>query len=412
MKIMFAVQGDGRGHMTQAIAASHMLEAEGHEIVAVTVGTNPSRKIPEFFTQAFGDRVIPIESPGFSFQAGKGVTTAGTLRQAITGVNGYRNSLRKIRTTIETKQPDLIINFLEPLIGVLNLLGRNSVPVIAVGHQFMLYHPAFVRCPKFALQQWTMRRYVGLTGARSTRFALSFYPAEALPEKGLYVGPPLLRQELFELKTDTRGGFLLAYVLNQGYTEEILQWHKQNQGVELHCFCEKPKVEPVWRYDATLWFHKLDGKKFLQMMAESRGVATTAGFESLNEAAWLGKPLLVVPVANHVEQYLNALDAEKAGLAVAATHFDLTPLLKASEAPQLESYRDWIRQARSALLEVIGKVSHRPGRRSISVAQPVSVEDPMFAPQTIRSLLAGSSADRSADTPAPAVSSHAAGSHW
>ena len=34
MKIMFAVQGDGRGHMTQAIAASHLLEAEGHEIVA------------------------------------------------------------------------------------------------------------------------------------------------------------------------------------------------------------------------------------------------------------------------------------------------------------------------------------------------------------------------------------------
>jgi hypothetical protein len=85
-------------------------------------------------------------------------------------------------------------------------------------------------------------------------------------------------------------------VLNQGYTADILRWHAAFPDVELHCFCEKPKVEPVWRYDSTLSFHRLDGAKFLQMMAASRGVACTAGFESLNEAAWLGKPLLVVPV--------------------------------------------------------------------------------------------------------------------
>jgi hypothetical protein len=37
MKIMFTVQGDGRGHMTQAIASAQTLERQGHEIVAVTV---------------------------------------------------------------------------------------------------------------------------------------------------------------------------------------------------------------------------------------------------------------------------------------------------------------------------------------------------------------------------------------
>jgi uncharacterized protein (TIGR00661 family) len=406
MKIMFAVQGDGRGHMTQAIAASHILEAEGHEIVAVTVGTNPSRKLAEFFTHAFRERVIPIESPGFSFTAGKGVTTAGTVRQAITGLHRYRNSLRILETTLDKTQPDLLINFLEPLVGVFNLLHRHPVPVISVGHQFMLEHPEFVRCPKFALQQWTMRRYVRLTGARSTRFALSFYPASSQPERRLFVGPPLLRQDLFQLQIDARGRFLLAYVLNQGYTEEILKWHAEHPGVELHCFCEKPKIEPVWRYDTTLWFHKLDGKKFLQMMAECRGVASTAGFESLNEAAWLGKPLLVVPVANHIEQYLNALDAQKAGLAMAATHFDLTPLLTAPLPSGYGAYRDWVKRAGPALLSVIGKATHRPVRTFISTATPAAAAPRLSPQQTLRGLLARNSADRSGDTPPPAVSSH------
>ena len=405
MKIMFAVQGDGRGHMTQAIAASQILQREGHEIVAVTVGTNPSRKLPEFFTQAFGERVVPIESPGFSFHAGKGVTTLGTLRQAITGLNRYRASLQILEATLDKTQPDLIINFLEPLVGVFKLLRRHPVPVISVGHQFMLEHPEFVRCRKYALQQWTMRQYVRLTGARSTRFALSFYPAAPQPDRGLFVGPPLLRQDLFGLQPDTRGRFLLAYVLNQGYTDEILQWHARYPGIELHCFCEKPKVEPVWRCDATLWFHKLDGMKFLRMMAESRGVACTAGFESLNEAAWLGKPLLVVPVANHVEQYLNALDAEKAGLAVAATTFDLTPLLTAPLRAGLGSYRDWIKQAGPALLAVVEEATHRPVRRFVSGSTPAEVSPRLSAPQAVRGLLQASSADKSADTPLPAVSS-------
>ena len=365
MRIMFSVQGDGRGHMTQAIASAQLLERQGHEITAVTVGTNPSRDIPEFFRRAFGDRLKPVASPGFSFQAGRGVSTVSTLRQVLRGLGRYRQSLRTIAGTIGQTQPDLIINFLEPLIGLFNLRYRHQVPVIAVGHQFMLGHPEFVHSRKYAFQQWTMRRYVGLTGAGSTKMALSFYPAASIPERRIYVCPPLLRGELFDLPLDSSGRFLLAYVLNQGYAEDILKWHAAHPEVELHCFCEKPKVEPVWHYDSTLSFHKLDGTRFLKMMADCRGVACTAGFESLNEAAWLGKPLLVVPVANHVEQYLNALDAQKAGLAIAADELDLTPLLQTSSAENLEAYRNWVKRAGPLFLSLVEKVTSRAERNLV-----------------------------------------------
>jgi uncharacterized protein (TIGR00661 family) len=403
MKIMFAVQGDGRGHMTQAIAAAQILESHGHEVVAVTVGTNPSRKIPDFFAQEFGERLLPIASPGFSFQRGKGVTTVGTLVQAITGLSQYRRSLQAIEGAINKAQPDLVVNFLEPLIGVFNLVRPHTVPVISVGHQFMTGHPEFVKCREYAFQQWTMRRYVGLTGARSTKLALSFYPAASVPEKRLHVCPPLLRASLFEMPTDVRGRFLLAYVLNPGYTDEILRWHSQYPDVELHCFCEKTKGEPVSRHDSTLWFHKLDGTKFLQMMADSRAVACTAGFESLNEAAWLGKPLLVVPVSNHVEQYLNALDAEKAGLAMAAKSFDLTPLLSQPVRTGPNSYRDWVRQAGTVLLSVVEQATRKPAGKFPRTRSPG-----VASAWSWRKL---SSAGKSVDTPPLVVSSSEAASH-
>src|SRR3974377_2503162 len=102
MKIMFTVQGDGRGHMTQAIAAAQTLDRHGHEIVAVTVGTNPSRTIPEFFTRQFGGRLIPIASPGFSFQKARGVATLGTLRQAVSGRQRSCRSLRAIGAPVDS----------------------------------------------------------------------------------------------------------------------------------------------------------------------------------------------------------------------------------------------------------------------------------------------------------------------
>ena len=375
MKILFAVQGDGRGHMTQAIAAARLLHSHGHEIVAITVGANPSRTVPAFFSREFGERLSPIASPGFCFQHGKGVSGLGTIRQAVAGAGKYRASLATLGGLIEQTKPDLVLNFLEPLVGLLNLLQPHSVPVISVGHQFMLGHPEFVRSRRFALQQWSMRRYVGLVGARSTKLALSFYPATPLPRRDLFVCPPLLRQEVFELEPESSGRFLLAYVLNQGYTDEIIRWHRAHPEVEVHCFCEKPKVEPVWRFDSTLWFHKLDGVKFLRMMAESRGVACTAGFESLNEAAWLGKPLLVVPVGNHVEQHLNALDAQQAGLAVAAESFDLTPLLQARPAANLAGYRNWVRRTECVLLSVMEVVLRRSVRRV-----PALADGPLWRP--------------------------------
>jgi uncharacterized protein (TIGR00661 family) len=357
MRVVFTVQGDGRGHMTQAIAAAQALERHGHEVVGVTIGTSPSRTIPAFFRRVFGERLTPIESPGFSFHGARGVATAATLRQTASRLGRYRASLATLGKLIQQAQPDLVVNFLEPLMGLFNLICPHRIPVLAVGHHFMLGHPEFVRSSRFALQQWGLRQYVRLCGAGSAKLALSFYRAASLPERRLFVCPPLLRHELFDLPQDQPGRYLLAYVLNQGYTTDILRWHAAFPDVELHCFCEKPRVEPVWRCDATLSFHKLDGAKFLRMMAASRGVACTAGFESLNEAAWLGKPLLVVPVANHVEQHLNALDAEKAGLALAAEHFDLTPLLRQRKASSLAGYRTWVKGAESTFLAVVANTT-------------------------------------------------------
>ena len=38
MKYLFVVQGEGPGHMTQAIVLSRMLQKHGHEVAEILVG--------------------------------------------------------------------------------------------------------------------------------------------------------------------------------------------------------------------------------------------------------------------------------------------------------------------------------------------------------------------------------------
>lgn len=51
MKILFVIQGEGRGHLTQALSLRQKLADEGHEIVGVLVGKSPARRLPGFLAR-------------------------------------------------------------------------------------------------------------------------------------------------------------------------------------------------------------------------------------------------------------------------------------------------------------------------------------------------------------------------
>jgi uncharacterized protein (TIGR00661 family) len=332
---------------------SEMLQRHGHQIVAVAAGANQTRSLPSFFEKAFAVPVRPIVSPGFSLKQHRSISLVGTFTNILRNLPAYRRSLKTLHQAVTETKPDLIINFLEPLMGVYNLLHSHSVPVLVVGHQYMLEHPDFVKEKKLKSQQLGMKFYIAVTGIRSSRLALSFYRAPDLPHRKLFVSPPILRRQLFELHPDSSGGHLLVYLLNHGYASEIIEWHKKNPSVPIHCFYDKPDAPPEENYDATLTFHKIHGEKFLRMMSTARGVACTAGFESVSEGAYLGKPLLLIPVENHLEQYLNALDAERTGLGMYDSSFHLSRLLDPAKKEVTEKFREWVNQAEDIAMRAV-----------------------------------------------------------
>ena len=351
--MMLCVLGEGRGHMTQAMAVKEMAEAAGHQVVAVTVGASSHRPLPEYFTSAMKMPVRLMPTLEFKYQNNRAVSNTATLLAVLGNLPKYFGYIRQLDAVVRETQPDVILNFFEPITAFYTLTRWKRPPVVAIGHQFMFQHPDYVRTPQLWKQLLSMRLYTWLLGARATKLALSLYEAPDLPGKRIIVGPPILRKQLFSLTANPNGDFTLVYLLNHGYAEQIIAWSAKNPQTKLHCFYDKPGAPAEFQHSPSLTFHKLDGEKFLKMMAACRHVVCTAGFESVSEAAWLGKPLFLVPVENHVEQQVNAIDAQQFGIGIAEKSFNLDRLAELPDRLPTEKFRAWLDRAPEKLFQAI-----------------------------------------------------------
>ncbi|MEM6646465.1 MAG: glycosyltransferase family protein [Bacteroidota bacterium] len=361
MRCLFIIQGEGRGHMTQALALRDLLVARGHTVAAALLGRNSQRTVPPFFREDIGVPIRTFQSPNFVADgANKGIQLLPTVRHNLRHASAYRASLDVIDQAVADHRPDLLVNFYEPLGGLYHIVRKPGVPMVSIGHQYMFFHPTYPFPTDQRMQRWGAQQFTKLTSlGASARLALSFYRADSLPDRNLVVVPPILRKALFEQPLNVEEDFVLVYLLNAGYADDIMRWSAQQPDVTLHCFWDNPQHDEVYQHSASLTFHQLSGVKFLDKMARCRAVVCTAGFESVSEAMYLGKPVLMVPVAGHFEQQCNAIDAQHQHAGLYSPTFDLDRLhdLSPRHTDHVQRFRDWVHEGEPRFIETLERIA-------------------------------------------------------
>ena len=345
MRILFVIQGEGRGHLTQALSLRQKLVGEGHEVVGVLVGKSPARRLPAFFLDKIGVPVYPFESPNFLPTAkNKQVNLAASIVYNLARLPKYLLSVRFINRMIRETEADVVVNFYELLTGFTYFLFRPKALMICIAHQYLFLHPDFKFPDENRLELAMLRFFTRLTAiGAAKKLALSFRKMREYGPEGLIVVPPLLRQEVLDIKPK-QGEYLFGYLLNSGFSEEIIDWHRAHPEQELHFFWDRKTETAEFKVDERLSFHQLDDLLFLYYMSGAKAYATTAGFESVCEAMYLSKPILMVPT--HIEQACNAYDAALSGAGIVADCFDLDRLSELSKNHSGNmSFRHWVKQA-------------------------------------------------------------------
>jgi uncharacterized protein (TIGR00661 family) len=299
MKILFGVQTEGNGHITQAIGVKQHLNNKGHD-VALAFAAKKKKGLASYFKSEFE----LVEYEGFDFVFGKNgrVIIWKTVLKNLIELPRLILSFKKICGVIDREKPDVIVNFYEPLVGLTSIF-YPKIRYISIGHQYAMESSEYPNVKGYFFQKIFLGIINGITSINSTIVALSYYEYS---DNSVVVCPPILREESYKL-SNAQNDFVLVYLMNEDMLPQLISEATKHSEMKIECFTKltKPHDIPV-----NLKVYNLDGKLFQEKMKVCKSVVCSGGFETASEAILQKKPLLMIPMPNHYEQHCNVNDAK------------------------------------------------------------------------------------------------------
>lgn len=302
MKILYAIQGTGNGHISRARDIIPLLRKKG-ELDILISGIQADLTLPY---------PVKYRFKGLSFIFGKkgGVDLLGTYIK-----NNARRILKEIRS-LPIEQYDLIINDFEPISAWAAFLKRKQC--IALSHQCaVLSEHAPVPKKSDKMGKFILRNYAPATA----KYGFHFKKFDE------HTYTPLIRKEIRELQTSEEGHYtvyLPSYddkKLIKTFTEiKDVRWQVFSKHNQKACVMENVFIQPI------------SNEAFVKSMATSSGILCGAGFETPAEALFLNKKLMVIPMKNQYEQYCNAAALESMGV----------PVLKNLKSKHIPAIKNWV----------------------------------------------------------------------
>lgn len=317
-KILISACTEGNGHLTQALALKEYLNQEDYNIEAAIVAKKKG-DIPQYFQDEF--KLFKYNGFDFVFdQVGRVVLWKTALHNMLRLPLIFFSFLSLLRY-IKYIKPDVIVNFYDPLIGLTALFNwSKETKYISIGHQYCMTLPEYPKIDSFTIQKIFLRVLNFTTSLFSEKVGLSYYD---IPNSKITISPPLLRKESY-LRAPNQEDFILCYLINEGMLKELFSEAKKYPDIKIECFTKLTREYIDIPGNVSLF--NIDAKLFQQRMKVCSGVICTGGFETSSEAISICKPLLMVPLPNHYEQYANSNDAQNAGFAKYSPNIDLSKM--------------------------------------------------------------------------------------
>jgi uncharacterized protein (TIGR00661 family) len=317
MKVFISACSVGNGHLIQSIAVKQYLESKKYDVMGI-FAAKKNKGFPKFFTDEFSN-IVEFDGFDFVFDNKSRVIIWKTVLRNIIIFPQLFLSFIKICNTIRKQKPDTIINHYDPLVGLSALFFSKRIKYISIAHQYAMTLPMYPSIEGFTFQKLFIRILNSITSIQSQKVALSYYK---FTDNKVIACPPILRRESYELSNAVED-FVLVYLMNEDMLPQLIDEAKRYPNVKVECFTKLTK--PFESCD-NVTVHGLDGKLFMNRMRVCKAVICSGGFETTSEAILHKKPVLMVPLPNHYEQYANCNDAYIHNLALYSSRIDFTKI--------------------------------------------------------------------------------------
>jgi uncharacterized protein (TIGR00661 family) len=286
MKVLYAIQATGNGHISRARDIIPVLQQKC-ELDILISGTQAQVILPHEIKYRYkGMSLLYNKKGGLDF-----IKTAGqaNLKRFLLEVND-----------VPVENYDLVINDFEPVSAW--ACKKKKIPCVSLSHQAAVINKF---SPKPAIKNILgalVLKYFAPCD-ESTGFHFQSYDSN--------IFTPVIRNEIRN-STPQIKEYYTVYL--PAYSHEVLLRRLSKlKNVQWHIFSKDIKEE--LRIE-NFYIRPIKNEAFIESLVNCKGVLCGAGFELPAEALFLQKKLMVIPMQGQYEQQCNAAALKKMGVAV------------------------------------------------------------------------------------------------
>lgn len=305
MKILYAIQGTGNGHLSRARDIIPILKQKG-ELDILISGTEADVELPY---------PVKYKFKGLSFVFGKkgGIDLLATYKKS-----NLKNLFGEIKS-LPIEQYDMVINDFEPVSAWACKIKNKDC--IGLSHQVAVSNKKSPKSKKIdVIGKAILKNYAPVTAKYGFHFGAY--------DKNIYT--PVIRNEIRNASAVNKNHYtvyLPAY--NDKRIIKVLQQIKNIQWIVFSKHSKKKYKEK------NICITPIHNEDFIESLVSCAGILCGAGFETPAEALFLKKKLMVIPMKGQYEQQCNAAALKKMGV----------PVLKSLKTKHIDKIKGWIKSS-------------------------------------------------------------------
>lgn len=310
MKVLYALQGTGNGHVSRAMEIIPVLRKKV-ELDILISGTQADLNLPFEVTYR-------LHGLSFVFGQKGGINLTETWK--ILRMKQLIEDIRKI----PVQDYDLVINDFEPVSAW--ACKFKKVRCIALSHQWAVLHKKAPRPSKTDM----IGRFVLANYAPSDKqYGFHFKPYTD------HIFTPIIRREI-RYATIKNEGHYTVYLPAYG-DDALLKVLSQFPQTRWQVFSKHSRQG---YQTGSISVTPVNNRQFIKSFVSCEGIICGAGFETPAEALYLGKKMMVVPMSNQFEQQCNATALQKMGI----------PVLEKFSSGSVKTISDWLHTGKSLMV--------------------------------------------------------------
>ena len=302
MKILYAIQGTGNGHLSRARDIIPILQQKG-ELDILVSGTQADVELPY---------PVKYKFKGLSFIFGKngGVDLIETYKKS-----NLKQLYKEIKS-LPVQEYDLVINDFEPVSAWACKMKHKDC--IGLSHQAAVINKKSPKPKeKDIVGKAILHNYAPVTAAYGFHFGAY--------DKNIFT--PVIRNQIRNAKAEDKKHYT---VYLPAYSDaRIIKVLGEIKNVNWQVFSKHSKKEYK---EKNIHIKPVNNDNFIESLISCTGILCGAGFETPAEALYLKKKLMTIPMKGQYEQQCNAAALKTMGV----------PVIKALKKKHLEKIKDWV----------------------------------------------------------------------